>query len=86
MVPVVSRECGIDIEDCGFYLEQCNINRIQDVVKYVSVLPVDRLSSLSAIALNEVETKYSEEIFRNSFATAISQTIQCKKETRCNAS
>ncbi len=73
LVPVVSREVGIDTEDFGFTLENCTLEEIEKMILQVSQLPVERIADLSERTRAVCEEKYSETAFRNRWREIIAE-------------
>ncbi|MFH2107287.1 MAG: hypothetical protein ABII93_01350 [Chrysiogenia bacterium] len=73
LVPVVSREAGIDTEDFGFMLENCTLEEIEKMILQVSQLPAERIADLSEKTRAVCEEKYSETAFRNRWREIIAE-------------
>ena|GEM_PF-304117 len=76
LIPVVSRESGIDVDDCGFIIESCTVDSIREIVEDLSSLPRGRLNTLSEFAVQETRDKYAEANFRNDLRVAISKVLR----------
>jgi glycosyltransferase involved in cell wall biosynthesis len=75
LVPIVSRECGIDLEDFGIELESCSIEDIRKAVRTASTMSVAELDKTSRQARQTAREKYSEQSFSIRFREIL-KTVQ----------
>jgi glycosyltransferase involved in cell wall biosynthesis len=79
LVPVVSLNSGIDVENYGIYLDPCNIEQIIRNVKYLSSVSLDAITMMSSQSRNAAKTTYSQVAFSNGFKQALEE-IKFKKD------
>jgi glycosyltransferase involved in cell wall biosynthesis len=65
LIPVVSREAGIDTEDFGFMLENNTLEEIEKMVLQLAQLPGEKIAGLSGRTRMVCEEKYSEAVFKD---------------------
>jgi hypothetical protein len=75
LVPIVTREAGIDLEDFGVLIGDDTLKEIRDVLINVSCQEDDTVRRLSGRTRIAAETKYSENHFCNSWRSIISKII-----------
>jgi glycosyltransferase involved in cell wall biosynthesis len=63
LIPIVSREAGLDVEASGFTLRDCRIETIAETVQAVSGLPAEQLVARSAGILKISHARYSQARF-----------------------
>ena len=69
LIPVVSYESGIDVNDFGVILKDCSIDEIINSIKAVSKLPAEKLKRMSRKAwefarANHTLENYAEEYLK----------------------
>ena len=65
LIPIVSKESNIDVQNHGVLLKECSIEEITKVINDVSNKPIDWIREKSLLARNAAITEYSEETFLN---------------------
>jgi len=78
LIPIVSRECGLDVDDFGVILKQCNIEEISKVVQMISSFPETYYRDKSTKAYKTTLTDYSESAFHRNMSNAISYWLLSK--------
>lgn len=63
LIPIVSREAGLDVGESGFTLPDYRIGTIAELVKLVSALPADQLAACSQGILKISSERYSQGRF-----------------------
>lgn len=63
LIPIVSYESGVDVQEFGFLLRSCSIQDIQDTVRAVAALPVKELKERSRRAWEFARANHTRERF-----------------------
>jgi len=80
LIPICSRESGVDIGDFGISLLNCSIDEIRDAVYEISKLNTNTLEQMSLSAWDYACKKYTRESFAHYYKDFV-HTI-CKKYKR----
>ena len=80
LITIVSRACGLDVADYGFYIEPCTITEIKRLVKQTSHLSGDDYREMSLAARKAAINEFSESAFSNNLQEAIDLIIRSKGE------
>jgi len=79
LIPIVSREASVDIEDeYGILLEDSSIDQIKSAVRRVSETPTDRLAAMSRKAWEHARTENTRERFSQAYRSAISNILETR--------
>jgi glycosyltransferase involved in cell wall biosynthesis len=77
LIPIVSREASVDIQDeYGILLEDSSIDQIKSAVRRVSEAPIDRLAAMSRKAWEHARTEHTRERFSQAYRSAISNILE----------
>ena len=76
LIPVVSLESGVDVNDFGFVLKDCSIKKIKDIIKQVSVLPRDEMEERARKAWEFARQYHTRENFANEYRKVILSIIE----------
>jgi hypothetical protein len=76
LIPVVSRACGLDVEDYGILLEPCTIGEIADVVARLSSYPATWHQERSRRVQKIVQEDFSEQAFSKNLQSAVQKVIR----------
>jgi glycosyltransferase involved in cell wall biosynthesis len=71
LVPVVSRETGLDVDDVGLYIKPCTIERIVEIVGELSAWTPQRLEQTSHAARAAAQSEYTQDAFLRRLEQAI---------------
>ena len=71
LVPVVSREAGLDVDDFGIYIQPCTIERIVEIVSELSAWTPQRLERSSVAARAAAQNEYAQDAFTQRLEQAI---------------
>ncbi len=63
LIPLVSRETGIDTDDFGVTFEDCSVDTISQVVTDMAKRPPDALQQMAQEAFDQASTRYSLDSF-----------------------
>ena len=75
LIPVVSRACGLDVEDYGVVLDPCTIEEISTVVSMLSSYSAAQCREMSVRARKAAASDFSESKFANNMTKAIQYMI-----------
>jgi len=71
LVPLVSYESGVDVDDCGVVFKDHSIQTIRETVRMVSQLPADHLQRMARKAWECARAVHTRENFAREFQKAI---------------
>jgi glycosyltransferase involved in cell wall biosynthesis len=75
LIPVVSRNCGIDLDEFGYYIDPCTIDSIEDLVTKLSALPIRECKEASTQVRETALNRYSEENFTANLIAALTLLV-----------
>jgi hypothetical protein len=75
LVPLVTREAGIDTEDFGMTFFDDSLDEIERVMVKVSQLPEDWHRTYSIRTRKTAEEKYSEDAFTDRWRTILTELL-----------
>jgi plasmid stabilization system protein ParE len=79
LIPIVSREASVDIEDeYGILLEDSSVDQIKSAVRRVSEAPTDRLAAMSRKAWEHARTEHTRERFSQVYRSVISNILETR--------
>lgn len=78
VIPVITRESGVDIGEFGFQIEDISVNAIRNLAIQLARLPREQLTQ-RVIATYLDSNRYSMDGFRSSMTAAFLQTLSQKK-------
>jgi glycosyltransferase involved in cell wall biosynthesis len=76
LVPIVSYESSVDVEDFGVILKDSSIEEIKASIQMISSLPAEKLKSMSRKACEFVRANHTRERFAEEFRKTIEQIIE----------
>lgn len=79
LIPIVSYETGIDMEDFGITLESCSVDEIKNSITYLANLPTEELKSRSHKAWKFAREHFTRENFTIKYKQVISQIMENSK-------
>lgn len=71
LIPIISYESGIDVEDFGFILKDNSINTIRNTVQMVSDLPGEQLQRMARKAWEYARANHTREKFAEAYKRII---------------
>ncbi len=71
LIPIVSFETGVDVDDFGFVLRTSSIEEIKKAVCHIANLPADRLTYMARNAWAHARANHTRESFAKRFRGAI---------------
>jgi hypothetical protein len=82
LIPLVTREAGIDTEDVGVTFSDDSLEEIERVVREVSQLPEKWHRERSSRTRKAVEEKYSEDAFLNRWRDILAEIVTSSQGRR----
>ncbi len=76
MVPIVTKEAGVDTDDFGFCLPDFRVETISETVRTASQMPPEELALRSRKALEAVAEQFSQDAFIKRWRQIISDIIE----------
>ncbi len=76
LIPIVSRESGVDVNDFGFCLMDCSIESVKSIVSKVSKLPDEELDRRTSRARDFASRNYTRENFSIKYKNVITEIIK----------
>lgn len=71
LIPVISYQSGVDVDDFGIILNRCSHEEIRAAVTGLSALPVDELEAMSRKAFDYARNRHSRENYLQEFRKVI---------------
>jgi glycosyltransferase involved in cell wall biosynthesis len=83
LIPIISYESGIDIDDFGFLLKDCSIENIKESIRMVANLPAQKLRERARQAWEFARANYTREKFADEYRKIVTDIIasRCSKVT-----
>jgi glycosyltransferase involved in cell wall biosynthesis len=78
LIPIVSYESGVDVNDFGMTLEDCSIETIKKSVQLISGLPTAELRQMSRKAWEFARANHTRETFAGEYRKAIEKIINTR--------
>jgi glycosyltransferase involved in cell wall biosynthesis len=75
LIPLVSRQAGLDVRDSGVILEPVSVESIRALVQSASAWTPERCAEMSARARHTALTVYSQEAFLRNFQSALEDLL-----------
>ena len=75
LIPIISYESGVDIEDFGIILKECSINEIIDSIKQLSQKPEMELQKMSKNAWSYARTHHTREKFAECYDRFVNEMV-----------
>ena len=79
LIPIISYETSIDMEDFGVTLKSCSVEEIKNAIKYIANLSTDELKTRSYKAWEYARGHYTRENFAVKYKEVISQIMENNK-------
>jgi hypothetical protein len=79
LIPIVTRESGVDVEPFGITLGSASIDEIAEAVKNISHFSETEMRSHAIASWQYAQTHHSQEIFKNAYASFIDKILKEKK-------
>ena len=75
LIPIISYESGVEIDDFGIPLKKCSIDEIKDSIKTVSNFSEDELKTMSNNARQYARTHHTHEKFAERYDKFVNEMI-----------
>jgi glycosyltransferase involved in cell wall biosynthesis len=75
LIPVVSKETGIDVDEFGHILQNCSIYEIEQTLELVASTPPDELKKMSRQSWEFVNTEHTRENFSKNYCEFIENIL-----------
>ncbi len=75
LIPVVTKECGITVDDCGFYLDDYHVEYLDKMIRFLMRQPDDKLKILRKFSYKRANQEYTLEGFHNRFQSALCELM-----------
>ncbi len=75
LIPIATKQTGIDIDIYGFLLEDISTNAIFKIVSKIGKICDDELLKMSSFTFNDIRQKHTLESFKESFRELINKII-----------
>lgn len=87
LIPIISRESGVDVQGFGHILTDCSVETIKDSVRTISRLPANELSTRARGAWEYARATHTRDQFANVYARTIGHimVLEGQKERVCSA-
>ena len=85
LIPVVTHEASVDVEDFGLLLEPATIDKIRETVHHLSDAPSTELEKRSRAAWRYARENHTREIFRQYYRRFVRNIVRPELEQRINS-
>ena len=75
LIPIVSPQTGIPVDDFGFFIDPCSVERICELVREVAALPADDLKAMAIRAWTFARSNHTRERFAEVYRRVIETEI-----------
>lgn len=82
LIPIVSRETRIDVKDFGFFLEECTVGEIENMIKWISEQSAYWVKERSLLTRKAALDDYSEQMFLSNIKECIQKIIELSNKAR----
>jgi glycosyltransferase involved in cell wall biosynthesis len=76
LIPIISRECGVNIGDFGVCLSDCSIEEIKASVRWVANQPAQTLKQMTRKAWEYARANHTKEKFTEEYQSIVEQIIR----------
>lgn len=81
LIPIVTPQCGIDVDDFGIIIEDIQIDAIEKLCRNLSAMPNSKLKLMSNDSQKAISTKYTIELLEKSIRHFLKEIL---KDEYCN--
>lgn len=75
LIPIISYESGVDVDDFGIILNQCTIDEITSAVRRISELPAPELKAMSRRTWQYAQANHSQENYRKRLREVLEEIL-----------
>ena len=76
LIPIVSYECGWDVEDFGTLLDESSVNEIKQAVQRISKLPEKELKRMARSGWEYAKANHTKEKYAEVFRSSVNEIIK----------
>ena len=78
IIPILSYEASVDIDDTGYILKDCSVSEIKNAVQRLSSLDVEELRNLSRSTWELARRRHTKDIFKREYDKFITEVLLTK--------
>jgi hypothetical protein len=78
VIPIVSRESGVDVGDAGVVLDDCSVETIVETVRRIAGLPAERLREMAMQAWETARAHHGPSIVAERYRSAIGRIVEAR--------
>ncbi|BBE30223.1 hypothetical protein OSSY52_03640 [Tepiditoga spiralis] len=67
LIPIATKECGIDIDKYGILIDDISINKIIEIIKNVSIYSEKKIEKMSSLSYDYIKNNHTIEKFEKIF-------------------
>lgn len=75
IIPIVSAQSGVDVEDCGIRLEVCTVQTIQSSVRDLAGRPAMELAEMSINAWKRANAHHTRKQFKSAYREVVASLL-----------
>jgi glycosyltransferase involved in cell wall biosynthesis len=75
LIPIISYESGLDIDNFGILLKKCSVDEIKDSIKKVSTFSEEKLKTMSNDAWRYARKNHTKEKFSESYDQFVNEMV-----------
>ena len=75
LIPIVSKEAGVDIGEAGIILPDCTVDTMRQVVTELTKLPEEQLNTLMLASWHKARAQHTRELFSAAYEHVIRELI-----------
>ena len=79
LIPILSYESGVDVDDFGLLLNDCSVNEIKKCIKKISDLPIEDLTSMSQKTWEYARANNTREKFAEEYRKFVERMIEIRE-------
>jgi len=81
LIPVVSYQSSVDVDDFGFVLEDCSLSSIKKTIRHIGDLPEDQLAERCSKAWQYARRHHTRENFSKVYRKVVTHILSNGKKT-----
>jgi glycosyltransferase involved in cell wall biosynthesis len=82
LIPIVSRQSGVDIDGFGIILSECSIEEVQAAARQVAARPAEEVRSMTRNAWKYARANHTRENFSKEYRNAVDSILGASKDHR----
>jgi len=80
LIPIISYESGVDVDEFGVILKDCSINTIKNTIRMVSDLPADKLRQKAKKAWECARAYHTRERYAAEYRKVIEEIMTSRSQ------